>query len=31
MILPFAGFALALLIPAVLFRHRRGMGSRNRI
>ncbi|MET4734476.1 putative thiamine transport system permease protein [Thalassospira sp. MBR-102] len=31
MILPFAGFALALLIPAVLFRHRRGMGNRNRI
>lgn len=31
MILPFAGFVLALLIPAVLFRHRRGMGNRNRI
>ncbi|WP_417836778.1 ABC transporter permease [Thalassospira tepidiphila] len=30
MVLPFAGFALALLIPAVLFRHRRGMGAQNK-
>jgi putative thiamine transport system permease protein len=30
MVLPFAGFALALLIPAVLFRHRRGMDAHNR-
>tara|TARA_R110000868_G_scaffold165328_4_gene398400 strand:+ start:12043 stop:13728 length:1686 start_codon:yes stop_codon:yes gene_type:complete len=31
MILPFAGFAVSLLIPAFLFRHRRGMGTQNRI
>ncbi|RCK30194.1 ABC transporter permease [Thalassospira xiamenensis] len=31
MILPFAGFALALLIPAVVFRQRRGMADHNRV
>ena len=31
MMLPFAGFALALLIPAILFARRRGMGENNRI
>ena len=31
MMLPFAGFALALLIPAILFARRRGMGGNNRI
>ncbi|WP_417814281.1 ABC transporter permease [Thalassospira alkalitolerans] len=31
MILPFAGFAVSLLIPVFLFRHRRGMGTQNRI
>ncbi|HCK19660.1 MAG TPA: ABC transporter permease [Thalassospira sp.] len=30
MVLPFVGFALALLIPAVLFRNRRGMGAQNK-
>lgn len=30
MVLPFAGFACALLIPAILFRHRRGMDAQNR-
>ena len=30
MVLPFAGFACALLIPAILFRHRRGMNAQNR-
>ncbi|MHC8494675.1 ABC transporter permease [Thalassospira sp. SM2505] len=30
MVLPFAGFACALLIPAILFRHRRGMSAHNR-
>jgi putative thiamine transport system permease protein len=30
MVLPFAGFALALLIPAVLFRNRRSMGAQNK-
>ncbi|HCW69858.1 MAG TPA: ABC transporter permease [Thalassospira lucentensis] len=31
MMLPFAGFALALLIPAILFARRRGMGGNNKI
>lgn len=30
MVLPFAGFACALLIPAFLFRHRRGMNAQSR-
>lgn len=30
MVLPFAGFVLALMIPAVLFRHRRGMMAQNK-
>lgn len=30
MVLPFAGFAIALLVPAVLFRHRRGMAVQNK-
>ncbi len=30
MVLPFAGFALALVIPAILFRDRRGMGAQNK-
>mgnify|MGYP001627911619 FL=1 len=30
MVLPFAGFACALLIPAFLFRHRRGMMAQHK-